>query len=551
MPIITRGGRKAPDSPFTGNLRTEVIFGPSFRVLGCIFLQHDLRLVVPGGLSCLFACVTAMSISERARVSNGRARLGWTIGAGTVAGCGIWGTHFVAMLAYQTGFPVSYNPALTGLSVAIAISLCSLGIGTALRPGLAAIGGAVTGAAIGAMRNDVRYGGRARAGRCGLGSRIYVIASAVIGIGLMASGIRYAQLGQGWRRSVATGLVFTVAILQHAFHRHGCGRFDITIRASSSPAWCSSRCRSHWRLRPPRCWSWHLGLVGALVDHHLAQRSSDEAARMRKHIHELEQTRDALERTSVDLTEALVAADAANKSKSQFLAAMSHELRTPLNAVIGFSEIMEVETFGPLGSPKYKQYAHDIHASGAHLLSLINDILDLSRLDAGQGDLKDDSVDIGALAVEILRMMATQAKAAGVTLINDVSPNLPIVTADSRRIRQVLLNLLSNAVKFTPSGGSVTVGCVEDARGLVTSVSDTGIGIAQGDIPRAFERFGQVDSTLARKYEGTGLGLPLARELVTLHGGTLTLASELSVGTTVTFVMPAERIVRKAENAAA
>jgi len=424
-----------------------------FRVLGCVFQQHDLRLVVLAGLLCLFACVTAMSMVERARAASGRARNAWLAAAGTVAGCGIWGTHFVAMLAYQAGFPVSYNPALSVLSVMIAVALCGAGFAIALRPGLAALGGAITGAAIGAMH----YVGMAavRAPAVAVWDPSYVIASAVVGIALMAAGMHYAQLGRGWRRYLASGLVFTVAIC--SMHFTGMTavvyHFDPRVVVSGvvlDPMALAVAIAASSMLVVA------LGLVGALVDHHLAQRTSDEAERLRAHITELEQTRDALERTSTDLTEALIAADAANKTKSQFLAAMSHELRTPLNAVIGFSEIMEVETFGPLGSPKYKQYAHDIHSSGSHLLSLINDILDLSRLDAGQADLKDDSVDMGALAVETLRMVATQAKAAGVTLVNEISPALPVVTADNRRICQVLLNLLSNAVKFTPSGGSVT-----------------------------------------------------------------------------------------------
>lgn len=519
-----------------------------FRVLGCVFQQHDLRLVVLAGLLCLFACVTAMSMVERARAASGRARNAWLAAAGTVAGCGIWGTHFVAMLAYQAGFPVSYNPALSVLSVMIAVALCGAGFAIALRPRLAALGGAITGAAIGAMH----YVGMAavRAPAVAVWDPSYVIASAVIGIALMAAGMHYAQLGRGWRRYLASGLVFTVAIC--SMHFTGMTavvyHFDPRVVVSGvvlDPMALAVAIAASSMLVVA------LGLVGALVDHHLAQRTSDEAERLRAHITELEQTRDALERTSTDLTEALIAADAANKTKSQFLAAMSHELRTPLNAVIGFSEIMEVETFGPLGSPKYKQYAHDIHSSGSHLLSLINDILDLSRLDAGQADLKDDSVDMGALAVETLRMVATQAKAAGVTLVNEISPALPVVTADNRRICQVLLNLLSNAVKFTPAGGTVSVRCVQDARGLVTSVTDTGIGIAPENIARAFERFGQVDSTLARKYEGSGLGLPLARELIELHGGTLTLESILNEGTIATFVLPAERIVHKADHAAA
>ena len=294
-----------------------------------------------------------------------------------------------------------------------------------------------------------------------------------------------------------------------------------------------------------------LGLVGALVDHHLAQRSSIEAERLRDHITELEQMRDALQRTSLELGVALKAADAANRSKSQFLAAMSHELRTPLNAVIGFSDMLDMETFGPLGNPRYKQYAKDIRASGTHLLALINDILDLTRLDAGATNLNDETFDMSEIVSEALRMMSPHARSANVVLRNEARRALPRVKADKRRMRHVLLNLLSNAVKFTPSGGSVTVNAELLDQGLRVSVSDTGIGIAEADIPRAFERFGQVDSTLARKYEGAGLGLPLARDLVELHGGRFTLESKLNLGTTVRFVLPHARLVQAEPMAAA
>jgi signal transduction histidine kinase len=511
-----------------------------FRVLQCVFLQHDLRLVLLAGLLCLFACVAAMSMVARARAAEGRLRMVWLVGAGTVAGCGIWATHFVAMLAYVAGFPVAYDPGLTVLSVVIAIVLCSVGFALALRPGLAALGGATTGAAIGTMH----YVGMAavRAPADAIWSPSYVISSVAIGVGLMALGMRYTIAREGWRRYLIGGLVFTVAIC--SMHFTGMSavvyHFDPRVVVSGAVIDPSALAIS---IAAIAVLIVALGLAGAIFDHHLAARSSIEAERLRAYVTELERTRDELRKTSSDLSEALAVADEADKSKSRFLAAMSHELRTPLNAVIGFSEIMEIETFGPLGSPRYRQYAHDIHASGAHLLALINDILDLAKLDAGQGDLKNDSVDMGMLIGETLRLMMPQARAAEVALRQEVPDSLPLVTADSRRVRQILLNLLSNAVKFTLPGGSVTVRCVVDDNGLVTSVADTGIGIAAQDIARAFERFGQVDSTLARKYEGSGLGLPLAKDLAELHDGTLTLESAPNVGTTVIFTLPPNRII--------
>jgi signal transduction histidine kinase len=184
----------------------------------------------------------------------------------------------------------------------------------------------------------------------------------------------------------------------------------------------------------------------------------------------------------------------------------------------------------------------DIRESGKLLLSLINDILDLSRLDAGQLLLKEDDVDIGELVREAVRMLRLQAQEAGVKVTEHVQATLPSILGDRRRILQVLLNLLANAIKFTPSDGSIRVTASGSGSAVTVTVADTGIGMAELDIPKAFERFGQIDSSLSRKYQGAGLGLPLAKRLVELHGGSLTLESALDRGTTVTIVFPADRI---------
>jgi signal transduction histidine kinase len=294
-----------------------------------------------------------------------------------------------------------------------------------------------------------------------------------------------------------------------------------------------------------------LGLIGAIVDSHLAAREQGEAERLRAHIAELESTKEALEQTSRNLIVARDAADAANRSKSSFLAAMSHELRTPLNAVIGFSEVLSMETFGPLGNKRYLDYTKDIHGSGVHLLALINDILDLSRIDAGEGVLEETDADLAELIEQSLRMVAAQAEAGGVALHSAIAANLPRFRVDKRRFKQVLINLLGNAVKFTPRGGRIDVRAFASDGGVAVTVADTGIGIEARDIPRALERFGQVDGSLARKYEGVGLGLPLAKQLMELHGGTLKLESAVNIGTTVTIALPASRIVAGAATKAA
>jgi signal transduction histidine kinase len=235
-------------------------------------------------------------------------------------------------------------------------------------------------------------------------------------------------------------------------------------------------------------------------------------------------------------------AESANRTKSDFLANMSHELRTPLNAIIGFSEVIKLAMFGPL-TERYRSYGEDIFVSGTHLLSLINEILDLSKLEAGQLELRDDNVDLAETVRACNRIIEPMTEKSKVRLCVAVDDDLPLIRADERRVQQILINLLSNAAKFTPEGGEIRVSASIKDGGLVIVVGDTGIGMAPADIPKAMELFGQIDSKISRKYEGTGLGLPLCKHLVELHGGTLTIESEVNVGTAVSITLPAERII--------
>ena len=260
---------------------------------------------------------------------------------------------------------------------------------------------------------------------------------------------------------------------------------------------------------------------------------------------ERQRAEDAMRKTNQELTTARDKADAADKAKSAFLANMSHELRTPLNAIIGFSEILSTQIFGPIGSERYLGYATDIHKSGTHLLGLINDILDISKLDAASLELKDDSVDLKAMIEDCVHAMEALASDANIHLTTEVDARLGKIRADHRRLFQIFLNLMSNAIKFTPEGGKVSVSVNVQNAHLVIAVTDTGIGMAPQDIPRALERFGQIDSTLARKYEGTGLGLPLVKNLVELHGGRLEIQSKLGAGTTAFVFLPEDRILAR------
>ncbi|MGH3628993.1 MAG: sensor histidine kinase [Sciscionella sp.] len=221
-----------------------------------------------------------------------------------------------------------------------------------------------------------------------------------------------------------------------------------------------------------------------------------------------------------------------------------------MNAILGFSEIITREAHGALHA-RYREYIGDISKSGAHLLTLINEVLDFSRLDTGDAKLADDVIEISDLVEEVTRIFGGDVAAAEITLAVHIATPIPQVCADRARIRQVLLNLLSNALKFTPAGGSIYINASLQPDGLAISITDTGIGIAQEDIPKALERFGQVDSRLSRKYEGVGLGLPLAKQLIELHDGKLELVSTVAVGTTVTVTIPAARFVTPVQAAAA
>ena len=242
-------------------------------------------------------------------------------------------------------------------------------------------------------------------------------------------------------------------------------------------------------------------------------------------------------------------AESANHSKTEFLANTSHELRTPLNAIIGFAEMMKMEMLGPIGNPRYHEYAGDILASAQHLLQIIDDLLDMSSIEAGEVKLNETVVTVPKMLKDVFRLIRGRAEEGQVRLLVSTAHNLPMLRADERKVKQVLLNLLSNGVKFTPPGGSVSVvASVNDAGGLRFLVSDTGVGIAEQDIPTAKARFGRINKSALISHAGTGLGLSLAIELTRLHGGALNISSAIGSGTSVSVDLPAERCVQHAEH---
>ncbi len=276
-----------------------------------------------------------------------------------------------------------------------------------------------------------------------------------------------------------------------------------------------------------------------------------EVTAIRTREHELQVNQNALEKTInvlrksqvriVELAENYeqekIRAEEANQSKSEFLANMSHELRTPLNAINGFSDIMKKEMFGPLGDPRYREYVNDILFSGQHLLSLINDILDMSKIEAGKMTLNTEPMIMSDMISQVMRLVRGRADENRLKLIYD-GPETPEIEADPRAVKQILLNLTTNAIKFTPEGGMVRVVVEPKSAGLIIHVSDTGIGISEEDIARLAQPFEQIDSQHSRKHEGTGLGLALSKSLVELHGGNFQISSVVGEGTTVTFTLP-------------
>ncbi|HSK40041.1 MAG TPA: MHYT domain-containing protein [Arenibaculum sp.] len=490
-------------------------------------------------LICLFACLTGFNLLARAREATERGSRVWRTVAALVTGCGVWATHFVAMLAFRPNLPLGYDVGLTALSIVIAVAVTWIGFSLALARSAWVAGGVVAGVAIGAMHHVGMAALRLPAELHH--DTVLTLASLAVGIGLAAAALHVAGRGGGLRHRLAGASLFALAISSLHFIAMAAvtivpdPRIPITEQVAA-PEWVAVAVAAVTVLIIA------LGLVGSVVDEHLARRAAREAEVLRALVAELETTKDDLQATTANLEVALDAASAGSQAKSQFLATMSHELRTPLNAVIGFAEALDAGIAGPL-TAKQQEYARDIRNSGVHLLGIVNDILDFAKLDANRLDLQEDVVDVDAAIRDALRMVRVQATEGGLHLSAEVEQMLPPLRADARRLRQVLLNLLSNAVKFTPRGGAVRIAAFRSGGTLAIAVSDTGIGIAAADIPRTLERFGQVDTSLRRRYEGTGLGLPLAKRLIELHDGAIDLESEVGVGTTVTITFPAARLL--------
>ncbi len=301
-------------------------------------------------------------------------------------------------------------------------------------------------------------------------------------------------------------------------------------RTSGEPFWCSLT-----MTRMP--FKGLQTIATSIIDITERKKVEDELAQHRDHLQDLVHER------TLELADSKEAAENASKAKSEFLASMSHELRTPLNAIIGFSIAIKEQIFGPFENEKYVEYLGDIHSSGEHLLDLINDILDISAIEAGKAELKEEHISIPEVVASSINLVQSRADKGKLTLETEIANNIPSVLADERRVKQVLLNMLSNAVKFTPEGGTISTRAFLTNDGeLTVSDSDNGVGMGDDELEKAMAQFGQVETGLNRRQEGSGLGIPLTKGLIELHQGRFIIDSEKGKGTRVSFTFPSQRI---------
>jgi signal transduction histidine kinase len=487
------------------------------KVYSQIVQLHDVRFVVLASLVSLLACYTAFTMM--ARLYAHRSRYPWVIAAAVVTGCGSWATHSILLLGFKPGVAAAYHVGLTVTSGLVAVAGCGLGFYIAQGTERLALGGTFVGLAIAALHfsgmTAVEFQAKIE------WNILYFQAAVVIIASFGAAALARAQLTPDVRGRVVGAVLLTTGTSASYFVAMA-GR---TFVADSSIVIAEDTLALVWfaiALTAVVLLIAGLGIVGTLIDQHLQE----------------------IEARKSELEEALILADAARKSKTKFLSTMSHKLRSPLNIIIGTAERLMSESLRA-GGEQHREGGDGILGSAERLLRLVNSILDIAQFDAGQLRLEEEFLDLARCIESSMELVREEADKAGVRLVVKIDPGLPRLCGDFKRIRQILANLVSNGIRFTPKHGEVRIWAFRRDDGIAISVSDTGIGMAANQIPKALERFGQLDTPLDREHEGAGLGLPLAQHLMELHGGKLRIASAPGVGTIVTVAFPRRRIVRE------
>jgi signal transduction histidine kinase/CheY-like chemotaxis protein len=517
------------------------------RIYGCFTEQHDLRLVVLAAIICLFACFATVNLLIRAQETVQQRKFVWLFVAALVLGCGIWATHFVALIAYTPGLPVGFEINLTILSLAIAASISGLGMLVAVRYRAPLLGGALVGTAIAVMH----YVGMAafRVPADFQWDFRFVLVS-VASSGLLAMAALYVQsLGAAWRHRLAASLLLVLAICG----LHFIGMTAVTLVPDPSipiPDQTIAPTLLAAMVGGVTILAIGLALLGSFIDGHLKLAGALAAAD--KALVELELRNRQIEENARELAAARDAAEAGSRAKSEFLANMSHEIRTPMNGIFGMNGLL----LGTALDDTQRRYAYVVQECCESLLQVVNDVLDMSKLDAGKVELENIDFDLVETVESAVMLFSPRAVEKGIDLAIYVDPQARRgFSGDPNRIRQILLNLVANGVKFTEKGcvsveiavapadsvfvnGLLKPDAAEGTLIIRCEVTDTGIGMPEEVVARMFERFSQADSSATRRYGGTGLGLAICKELVGLMGGQIGVTSRPDTGSKFHFEVP-------------
>ena len=539
------GASQATTDPLYIMLQALVLNDRMFDSGSMIAVTTDARLVILSVLIALAGAWSTLDIMTQGLSLPGATRRWWQIGSGLTLGLSIWAMHFTAILSHQLAIPVGYSFPIVLLSFVIAVGGSLVGIllvsHTVMSWFLTISGSVIIGITIVGM-HFVAMSALRLAAVPSYDLKLVILSNGtavVAALGAFGSPRFPQQQLSVWVRQLLSALLLGSAI---------CGMHYLAMAAVSFHAENSST-------QPSATDGSLLAIVigiAVLLLLTLTQLSAFFGRRLAMEL-ALAETRQQnefrLEQLVQQRTQELEAAkrlaDTANQTKSAFLATMSHELRTPLTGIMGFSSVLLEEAFGPL-NPKQQQYMTIVHQASQVLLDLINDLLDLAKIEAGQADFVWEQIAVSEICQGCLSLVEAAAERKDLQLGLEINPEVVICEADPRRLRQILLNLLSNAIKFTESG-SVTLRVDRAAEGIQFSVTDTGIGIAATDQAKVFKPFQQLDNGFDRKYAGTGLGLALSQDLARLHGGEITLQSELGRGSCFTFRLPDRQVTPETE----